>query len=134
MKAITARVILIRTQRLMKMKKKLNKMKKKSQISNLLKRKQTILQTAVGQAVVIVWMVSSTFFRIINYFASFWIIFKSSIWNVYPNSYFLIVVGSAAVSHITPGSWHTHRCMGCWGVLARCWTQPCIKSWRNLTE
>ena len=54
MKAITARVILIRTQRLMKMKKKLNKMKKKSQISNLLKRKQTILQTAVGQAVVIV--------------------------------------------------------------------------------
>ena len=32
MKAITARVILIRTQRLMKMKKKLKKMKKKSQV------------------------------------------------------------------------------------------------------
>ena len=43
MKALTARVILIRTQRLVKMKKKLNKMKKKSEISNLLKRKQTIL-------------------------------------------------------------------------------------------
>ena len=43
MNAPMARVILIRTQRLVKMKKKLNKMKKKSEISNLLKRKQTIL-------------------------------------------------------------------------------------------
>ena len=57
----------------------------------------------------------STFFRIIN-FASFWVIFKSSIWNDYPNSYFLIGVGGAAVSHFTPCPWHTQRCLWWWCV------------------